>query len=369
MTKEENKEITLLIDTPEEEVLFGFDEYASILTATIMGTKPHFTIGIFGSWGCGKTTLLKRIESQLKTKYAERVLVVSFDAWRYQHEEHFILALLNTLSLALKGSQSHWQTLGENLVRFSKCLVAATSVNTPLFGVAGDKALKQLQKPNNDLQCLYYDWLNQLQLAVSKIRQDDPKRRIVILIDDIDRCLPNKVVEILESIKVMLDVEGFVFILALDHQIAEIAVQSRYGEQYSNQGRDYLKKLVQVEFRIPPLGKQDIIAYTGKLSTSLELASDEISSTLAEVVPLVIGDNLREVKRFINGVILGTAIMHAAKLTVSFKIQVAFMAMDFRWAGIMRTLTNNHFFEDLSAYLKKDTALSSEDEANVKKIL
>lgn len=55
-----NKSIRLLTDTLEEKVLFNFDEYASVIASAIMGTDPHFTIGIFGSWGCGKTTLLKK---------------------------------------------------------------------------------------------------------------------------------------------------------------------------------------------------------------------------------------------------------------------------------------------------------------------
>jgi ABC-type transporter Mla maintaining outer membrane lipid asymmetry ATPase subunit MlaF len=61
-----NKAITLLTDIPEKDLLFGFDKYASVLTSAIMGTEPHFTMGIFGGWGCGKTTLLRRMEAQLK---------------------------------------------------------------------------------------------------------------------------------------------------------------------------------------------------------------------------------------------------------------------------------------------------------------
>ena len=105
MDQKQDEGLRLLLDVPEDKVVFGFDEYASTLTSAIMGTDPHFTVGIFGGWGCGKTTLLRRIEAQLKSGYSDKALTVFFDAWRYQHEEHMLLPLLDTLSDSLKGKQ------------------------------------------------------------------------------------------------------------------------------------------------------------------------------------------------------------------------------------------------------------------------
>jgi RNA polymerase sigma factor (sigma-70 family) len=364
-----NKAITLLTDIPEKDLLFGFDKYASVLTSAIMGTEPHFTMGIFGGWGCGKTTLLRRMEAQLKAMYPDKALAISFDAWRYQSEEHMILPLLNTLANTLRKEQ-HWRGLGDNLKQFTKYLVAATRLKTPWFELAGDKALKQWQEDNDELTSLYYDWLNQLQAAVDATRKGDPQKRIVILIDDIDRCLPNKVVEVLESIKVMLDVSGLIFVLALDRQIVEKAIEGHYGDKYSIQGRDYLKKLIQVEFRLPPLRNEDIISYTNHLITGLG-QKHETSTVLAEVSHSVIGGNPREVKRFINSVLLGMAIMKTAKIKVLPRLQVAFMAMDFRWPGVMRvTQGNPGLFNGLPGILYKNKEMElSENEAIIAKAL
>ena len=75
----------MLLDIPEDEVLFGFDEYAAALTASIMGTQPHFTVGIFGSWGRRKTTLLRKIKSQIESKYSNKAHTVFFEGTRGYH--------------------------------------------------------------------------------------------------------------------------------------------------------------------------------------------------------------------------------------------------------------------------------------------
>lgn len=366
--------LRLLLDVPEERVAFGFDGYASTLTSAIMGTEPHFTVGVFGGWGSGKTTLLRRIEAQLKSGYSHKALVLFFDAWRYQREEHMLLPLLDTLSNSLKEEQEHWQMLGNKVKRLSRAIIGALTMKVPGMEVKADEAVKRWEEAE-EFRSDYYNWLSELQTALQEARRADFQRRIVILIDDLDRCVPHKVIEVLESIKVILDVTGFVFVLALDQQIVEKAIESYYGEKYGIEGRDYLKKLVQVEFHLPPLRPQDVIDYARILMQSLSLGEDQASATLAEVVPLVAGDNPREVKRFINRVLLGTAIIRNAGVAVPPTCQVAFMAMDFRWSGIIRMLySDKTLLERIGAYIEakaegREIPQSDEETGSAKTIL
>lgn len=343
-----NNELRLLTDVPGESVVFGFDAYASTLASAIMGSQPQLTVGIFGSWGCGKTTLLRRIERQLQSSFGDKALTVFFDAWRYQHEEHMLIPLLETLLNGLGGGKQHWKVFGNKLGDMTKAFMAALTVKVPGIEVNVRDAIQTLEQAEES-RSMYYNWLSELQTAIGTARKADSRRRIVVLIDDLDRCLPNKMIEVLESVKVMLDVTGFVFVLAVDQQIVERTVASHYGID----GRDYLKKLVQVEFRLPPLRSEDVRDYTRTLVQSLGQREDEVSVALAAVVPSVIGDNPREVKRFINSVLLGTAIMHDAGVDVSFTVQVAFMAMDFRWPGLVRILPADlTLLEQMASYTK-----------------
>lgn len=367
MKQQKPNNIRLLLDVPENEALFGFDEYASILTSAIMATDPHFTIGIFGKWGSGKTTLLRKMEHILKSSYAQKVLTVPFDAWRYQHEEHMLLPILDTIYLRSKQEEAYWHELIDNLKRFTKSMAVALTLKLPGVEFDSHKAAEQWQSAE-EIRSDYFSWLDELQKALNDIRRSDPDKRIVIMIDDLDRCLPHKVIDVLESIKVMLDVSGIIFVVALDEEIVEQAIQDYYGQDYDIPSKDYVKKLIQVEFRLPPLRRQDIEEYTQRLQQRIGHIDKQISLSLSQVVPIVVGDNPREVKRFINGVLLATAVMRNLGITVPVNYQISFMAMEFGWPSIVRALASDKSLRDRmkehidarlrgreSKLLKKDT--------------
>lgn len=372
---QEHSVIRLLLDVPEAQAIFGFDEYASVLTSTIFGTDPHFTIGIFGKWGSGKTTLLRKIEHILESSYSKKVLPVFFDAWRYQREEHMLLPILDTLFECLERAETHWHELSNKIKRLTASMATAMTFKLPFLELDTKNAIEQWQASKEQVRSDYFGWLNELQKALDDVRRDDPDRRIVMLIDDLDRCLPPKVVEVLESIKVMLDVSGFVFVLALDELVVEQAIQSYYGQNYSISGKDYVKKLVQVEFRLPPLRMQDVMNYIQVLQQRIGHIDRQASQALVEVVPVVVGDNPRDVKRLVNAILLGTAVMKNIGVTVPVNQQIAFMAMEFRWPGIVRTLAGNKaLWRQIKAYIdakveKRAHLLPQEEAANVIEML
>jgi len=366
----------LLLDVPEEQPIFGFDEYASALVSAILGTEPHFTIGIFGKWGSGKTTLLKKTESLLKSSYSEKVLTVFFDAWRYQREEHMALPILDTLFEHLRQKQAHWRELGDKLKRLTASIATAMTVKLPLLELDTKNAVKEWRATNEQVRSDYFGWLTELQKALDDVRRGDPDRRIVFLIDDLDRCLPPKVVEVLESIKVLLDVAGLVFVLALDESVAEQAIQSYYGKDYGVPPRDYVKKLVQVEFRLPPLRTQDVMNYVEVLQQRVgHILPGHAFRALALVVPRAVGDNPRDVKRFVNAALLGTTVMRNIGIRVPVNQQIAFMAMEFRWPGIARVLAGDRaVWNVLREYTVakaqgRPPTLSEKEGKNVKEIL
>ena len=76
-------------------------------------------------------------------------------------------------------------------------------------------------------------------------------RRLVVFVDDLDRCLPEKAIQVLEALKLFLDVEGCIFVLALDDEAIESAVRRRY--QGEVKAREYLEKIIQLPFILPPI--------------------------------------------------------------------------------------------------------------------
>ena len=81
-------------------------------------------------------------------------------------------------------------------------------------------------------------------------REGQRPRRLVVFVDDLDRCLPEKAIQVLEAIKLFLDVPGCIFVLGLDREAIEDAVQKRYKGEVK--AREYLEKIIQLPFILPP---------------------------------------------------------------------------------------------------------------------
>jgi predicted KAP-like P-loop ATPase len=80
----------ILLDNPSARPGLKFEDYSSALRDIIKLSNPQFTIGIFGGWGSGKTTLMHAIENKLNEDSNE-IISVWFNAWRYEKEEHLII--------------------------------------------------------------------------------------------------------------------------------------------------------------------------------------------------------------------------------------------------------------------------------------
>jgi chromosomal replication initiation ATPase DnaA len=86
--------IQIIADIPTRSPGLGFEEYVEALTDAIRGgDPPQFTIGLYGPWGSGKSSLLSAIHARLE-KYHPEVVPVVFEAWRYDQSQHLVVPLL-----------------------------------------------------------------------------------------------------------------------------------------------------------------------------------------------------------------------------------------------------------------------------------
>jgi predicted KAP-like P-loop ATPase len=85
----------ILLDTPASKPELGFDQTAAALASVILHTRPQFSVGIFGGWGSGKTTLMAAIAGHLRQ--SEHVVIVDFNAWRFEREPLLLVPLLDTI--------------------------------------------------------------------------------------------------------------------------------------------------------------------------------------------------------------------------------------------------------------------------------
>ncbi len=109
---------------------------------------------------------------------------------------------------------------------------------------------------------------------------------LVVFIDDLDRCLPDTIIETLEAMKLFLFVKGTAFVIGADERLIQYAVRQRFPELPGTAvevGRDYLEKLIQVPIRIPPLGAADIESYMNLLFAQRQLPQDQYASVCQQI--------------------------------------------------------------------------------------
>lgn len=332
----------VLLDDPAAEPGLDFDRYASALAGMIARSKAEFAVGIFGGWGTGKTTLMRAISRRLQD---DGIVRVWFSAWRYEREPHLIVPLLDVLreELEVQAKQpgkAAWAGKAARAVAGAgQAFLAGARIKAGLpgvelevdFGAVKDALDKDAQKRAaanaRPVLSTYHLGFVRLKAAISELAAGG-RRRVVIFVDDLDRCLPERALEVLESMKLFFDVEGCVFVVGLDQDIVERAVLTKYqrGQKADAEpdpaltpvsGGEYIKKIFQVPFFMPRLADDQLFDYLTTLQRTSGFGLAQLQDFRDTVRPHLLhlrgsGQlNPREVKRLINTYTLQLQILDA----------------------------------------------------------
>ena len=339
MTKAKTKTY-ILDDLPTDRDALDFSPYVRTLVSVCKTASTPLTIGVFGTWGSGKTSLMKMVQKGLPRNYT----VAWFDAWKYDKEDTLWRAFLLTILLAVEakvGETEELKTLQTMLYRGLELeksggvtidlakLGAKVAQGAVQIGLSFIPPLAQLTKlveelQKSGLQNLGEDSVDAIRRERTKIfieqvrslEQFQDKFRslvqsyvtakngqLVVFVDDLDRCLPDKALEVLEAIKLFVDAPGCVFVLGLDHEVIARGVEIRYKDfvrQENGQrihpidGARYLEKIIQLPFTIPPVERADMGDFVCALSQ--EWPHVECPRVFAEGL----GNNPRQIKRTVN---------------------------------------------------------------------
>ena len=260
----------LLSDSPADRDLLDFAPYTLTLGDIIRDPKTEgpLVIGLFGTWGSGKTSLMKFVQDELAQDKASGFRLLWFDAWKYEREDALWRALLLRVIDSLRTLENgkdvtedrlrkgierleqrlyrgiEWEEKGKiilDLPTLAKGAAGATlqlAVSMlPGFAAeavkAAQEALGKGENAGTILDALQRDVTRYHQEQLRSIEQFQQEfgtlitehvvgtqQRLVVFVDDLDRCLPEKSVEVLEAIKLFLDVKGCIFLLGLDQDIA-----------------------------------------------------------------------------------------------------------------------------------------------------
>lgn len=300
-------------DKETTQDLLGYTVHASLLKNVVTNDKNlPITVGLYGDWGSGKSSILKILQEQLNKE--DDTVVVYFDGWSFESFDDAKMALIQGIVDALEkderflakvkdNAEGAYDALKQAFVKLRKSInwmrvlkfsaktivpvaTAATtggaSLIIPLLLEAfkdhkgdladlltGDKAEQFLKDAiNEENEEKKYEAVREFRKDFEDLIKKSRQGKIVILIDDLDRCLPRHIIENLEAIKLFLDVPKTAFVIAADSLIVSNAIKSEYkdiidaaGEEGKNIGDAYMEKFIQLPYKIPALSPKEVETY------------------------------------------------------------------------------------------------------------
>ena len=209
----------------DDTILFKNDRISSIISDVVLDTQLHtpFAICINGEWGEGKTSLLKSIYNKVKTNiennsaYGNQIKTLWFNAWEYERLDP-VAALLYLIQDEYKGRQDKFRKTAKSvgLVLFDMAIRAHTNMSLKDMKEYFEQSVKSITSIRDDLGNLIENG------------------RLIIFIDDLDRCIIEKTLEMLEALKIFLNAKNVVVVLAADIQKLERAWELRYNKLSSS---------------------------------------------------------------------------------------------------------------------------------------
>lgn len=278
----------------------GLARYARALGDFILKCDTPITVGIQGDWGSGKTSMMNLIERHLSL--GDTVLSYSINTWQYAQ-------LSGEGQLALLMLQAMYMKLADDVEQVKKLWgqVWKTVSSIKKIDIAGIASIErgdeepalaepfEMEKLKAEFQALVAD-----RLAKKK------KERVVFFIDDLDRVLPERAVELLEVIKNFIDVPHCVFVIACDYEVVRRGLKTKFnvGEEDLS-GRSFFDKIIQVPFRMPVHG-YEVGAYIGRMLNRIgwKFDAEEDLGDYQMLLEYSIGFNPRSIKRLCNTLLL-----------------------------------------------------------------
>ncbi|GHE15273.1 KAP family P-loop NTPase fold protein [Streptomyces alanosinicus] len=293
---------------------FGFSTHAKVLCDAIARAEDlPLTIGIFGPWGMGKSSFMKVCEGLLR---ACDIRTVWFNPWKYNQKDEIWHALIQTVLTEIAHDLDKRRKSGEATVqeRLAQALdtvkrlshaaawLLARRAAGPLtagFLAPGDVDAVQgaLTAPGVETYLHVNRFEEDFREVVNTYAEGG---RLVLFIDDLDRCTEDAAITVLDSLKLFLGEGSCVFVLAMDYQVVAEAAAKRFdGERTDGaRGRQYLEKLIHFPLHLPGIPFEALHQHLHDKVTDPALTG---SRELWELIEVAFSANPRRVRRFVNG--------------------------------------------------------------------
>lgn len=295
----------ILSDNETKVDLLNNEAIAKTIVSLVRESKDQpISIGIHGDWGAGKSSILEMVEDEMKKSASdsgEKYSCIRFNGWRHQGFEDSKVALMSSIVSELEKKEKLGSKAGEILKKLWKNInwmsIAKTTGKAALGIATGTAPITLLSSAMDVLKAtvttkegingaidsigaylkeskITEDTSSNKEFAefeenFAKLLEDANIDKLVVLIDDLDRCLPDVAINTLEAVRLFVFTEKTAFVIAADESMIRYAVKKHFpdaisenkinaGDTFANR---YLEKLIQIPFRIPALGEVEAGIY------------------------------------------------------------------------------------------------------------
>ena len=284
------------------------------------------TIGLYGDWGSGKSSLMKLVQKEIEEKYPKnekkkdtvKTLCIEFNGWLFEGYEDTKTSLCGAILDALADKKR----FSKEVTDYAKELIKKIDINKILgkgvkYGLdlflsggigiltdlslssflstiksnAGEVQAKDIEeilsmlKKNDKTRTEIKNFRNEFKDLLKKSKVEN----VVVFIDELDRCLPDTVLEVFEAMRLFLFVEGMSFVIGADERLIQYSIKSKYKEVPGNNldiGKEYLEKVIQYPLYIPQLTRAEVNQYLACLLLKQTLSDEKFKEILGIVYTL-----------------------------------------------------------------------------------
>ena len=306
------------VNTKDDDRLERYPIAERIVKTIVSRKDPSsFVLGIYGAWGEGKSTVLNFVDNIFDKEHKNSVCCIKFNPWYFRDEDQLLTNFFGLLASKLDGGIIlNRERIGKYSKDYLAKLIPPTTLK--LVGV--------------DLGEMFNRWgglLSEVSLDERKKNLEnfleDEKKKIVIIIDDVDRLDKDEIQTVLKLVKLLANFKHTTYILAFDDEVVAVAIGGKYGGN-KELGKGFLEKIVQVPIPLPKLSRDSLESFCFKEvkqvleSFDINLTDDEwlrFTDNFESGLSIRV-QTIRMVKRYINALIFALPLIKNEVNTVDF---------------------------------------------------
>lgn len=281
-------------DNETTQDLLGYQVHADLLKKIILNDAMlPISIGVFGNWGSGKSSLMLLLQQSLQeweksqvNEYHNIILQVYFNSWQFESYDStkltMIESILEALDKDINTRKDVFERADDLFARINFLKVGVFILKKAYDNLTPDWMKKWLPKKDDIDKITGKDKYNNLLEDVTKgntskfiatfrelfedLVNDMGYKAVIVYVDDLDRCDPKRIIGCLEAVKLFVNVKKTAFVIGADERIIEYAISQHYPiqmkkEDISSPFSDYLEKLIQLPYKLPRLSDNEQETY------------------------------------------------------------------------------------------------------------